>query len=54
MNDPIYPDDPRFINALEYFGFHYPPDDWEKLWKAVLNKYLESLELLLTCLNTDD
>jgi hypothetical protein len=49
---PIHSDDPRLINALEYFGFNYPPDDWEKLWKTVLNKYLESLKLLLEHLNT--
>lgn len=51
---PIHSDDPIFIRAVEYFGFHYPPDDWEKLWRSVLNKYLESLELLLTCLKTID
>lgn len=49
---PIHSDDPRLIDALEYFGFNYPPDDWEKLWKTVLNKYLECLKLLLEYLNT--
>lgn len=48
---PIHPDDPGFIRALGYFGFRYPPDDWERLWKVVLDKYLESLELLFKCLN---
>lgn len=49
---PIHTDDPKFINALEYFGFGYPPENWGDLWKSVLDKYLESLELLHECLKT--
>lgn len=42
---PIHRDDPKFIDALSYFGSKYPPD-WEDLWEDVLKKYLDSLEKL--------
>lgn len=41
---PIHHDDPKFIEALRYFGFQSFPPDWEELWEVVLKKYLESLE----------
>ena len=44
---PIHKDDPKFITALSYFGFQNFPPDWEKLWKVVLKKYLESLEKIV-------
>jgi hypothetical protein len=44
---PIHKDDPKFIEALSYFGFQNFPPDWEKLWKVVLKKYLESLEKIV-------
>ena len=44
---PIHKDDPKFIRALSYFGFQNFPPDWEKLWKVVLKKYLESLEKIV-------
>lgn len=25
---PVHPDGPKFIKALEYFDFGYPPEDW--------------------------
>jgi hypothetical protein len=40
---PIHRDDPKFIEALRYFGFNFPPD-WGDLWEVVLKKYLECLE----------
>ena len=40
---PIHSDDPKFIGALGYFGFNFPPD-WGDLWEVVLKKYLECLE----------
>lgn len=43
---PIHRDDPRFIEALEYFSFQNFPPDWGELWEVVLNKYLDSLVLL--------
>lgn len=48
---PVHKDDPEFIGALKYFGLTYPPH-WRELGEKVLEKYYESLELLLTCLNT--
>lgn len=39
----IHRDDPKFIDALNYFGFTFPPD-WEDLWEVVLKKYIDSLE----------
>ncbi|MGB2728003.1 MAG: hypothetical protein WBD09_05950 [Halobacteriota archaeon] len=42
---PIHRDDPKFIDALSYFGFTFPPD-WEDLWEVVLKKYRDSLEKL--------
>ena len=48
---PVHSDDPKFIEALKYFGFGYPPENWGELWKSVLDGYLESLELLHECLN---
>lgn len=42
---PIHSDDPKFIDALIYFGFTFPPD-WEVLWETVLRRYFESLEQL--------
>lgn len=49
---PIHKDDPKFIKALSYFGFQNFPPDWEELWKVVLKKYLESLEKIVTLLNS--
>lgn len=40
---PIHSDDPKFIEALGYFSFNFPPD-WEDLWEVVLKSYLDSLE----------
>jgi hypothetical protein len=40
---PIHSDDPKFIEALRYFDFNFPPD-WGDLWEVVLKKYLECLE----------
>jgi ethanolamine utilization microcompartment shell protein EutS len=42
---PIHRDDPKFIEALGYFGFNFPPV-WGELWEVVLKKYLDSLEKL--------
>jgi len=42
---PIHHDDPKFIEALRYFGFNFPPD-WGELWEVVLKNYLDSLEKL--------
>ena len=44
---PIHTDDPKFTEALNYFGFQNFPPDWGKLWKVVLKKYLESLEKIV-------
>jgi len=49
---PIHRDDPKFIDALKYFGFQGFPPDWGELWEVVLSKYFESLEELKKCLST--
>ena len=49
---PIHRDDPKFIEALRYFGFQDFPPDWGELWEVVLSKYFESLEELKKCLST--
>ncbi|MGH7800695.1 MAG: hypothetical protein ACREOW_08720 [Thermodesulfobacteriota bacterium] len=49
---PIHRDDPKFIEALKYFGFQAFPPDWGELWEVVLSKYFESLEELKKCLST--
>jgi len=41
---PIHRDDPAFIDALNYFGFADLPPDWQELWEAILQRYLESLQ----------
>jgi hypothetical protein len=46
---PIHRDDPRFLEALKYFGFQKLPPDWGELWEVVLKKYFESLEGLKKC-----
>lgn len=47
---PIHCDDPVFIDALNYFGFTELPPDWQELWEAVLQRYLESLQGLVPML----
>lgn len=47
---PIHRDDPAFIDALNYFGFTELPPDWQELWEAVLQRYLESLQGLVSVL----
>jgi len=47
---PIHRDDPAFIDALNYFGFTELPPDWQELWEAVLQRYLESLQGLVSTL----
>lgn len=47
---PIHRDDPAFIEALNYFGFTELPPDWQELWEAVLQRYLESLQDLVSVL----
>ena len=49
---PIHRDDPRFIEALKYFGFQDFPPDWGELWEDILSKYIESLEKLKKGLST--
>lgn len=45
---PIHRDDPAFIDALNYFGFTELSPDWQELWEAVLQRYLDSLHALLS------
>jgi hypothetical protein len=50
---PIHGDDPALLDALNYFGFTRMPPDWQDLWVAVLQRYLDSLESLIsTMVNT--
>lgn len=42
---PIHPDSPQLVEALQYFGFEFPPD-WQELWEVVLGKYLDTLAKL--------
>lgn len=41
---PIHADTTEFIEALQYFGFTFPVIDWQALWEASLNAYLQTLE----------
>jgi hypothetical protein len=45
---PIHKDDPVLLDALSYFGFINIPPDWQNLWGAVLHRYLDSLETLIS------
>ena len=47
---PIHQDDPAFVDALNYFGRKEVPPDWQELWEAVLKRYLDSLQGLLSML----
>lgn len=47
---PVHRDDPVFIDALNYFGFTKLPPDWQELWEAVLQRYLESLQRFISTL----
>ena len=47
---PIHRDNPAFIDALNYFGFTELPPDWQELWEAILQRYLESLQRLVSSL----
>jgi hypothetical protein len=44
---PVHVDDPEFISAMNYFGITSFPPDWQELWEKTLQRYLESLELLV-------
>jgi len=44
---PVHTDDPDFIKAMNYFGLPTFPPDWQELWEKVLQRYLESLDLLM-------
>ena len=43
---PIHSDDPRFLDALRYFGFQNFPPDWQELWEVILSSYYEHLHKL--------
>lgn len=45
---PIHKDDPILLDALGYFGFTSIPLDWQDLWETVLQRYLNSLESLVS------
>jgi len=45
---PIHRDDPVLLDALRYFGFTSIQPDWQDLWETVLQKYLNSLEGLIS------
>jgi hypothetical protein len=47
---PVHMDDPKYLNALSYFGFTDMPPDWQNLWETILCRYLESLRGLLSIL----
>jgi len=47
---PIHRDDPAFIDALNYFGRTGFPPDWQELWEASMQRYLESLQGLVSVL----
>jgi hypothetical protein len=45
---PIHKDDPLLLDALSYFGFKIIPPDWQDLWEAILRRYINSLESLVS------
>lgn len=45
---PIHRDDTAFIDALNYLGRTEFPPDWQELWEAILERYLDSLQGLLS------
>jgi hypothetical protein len=45
---PVHKDDPQYLNALSYFGFTELPPDWQDLWETLLNRYLETLQSLIS------
>lgn len=47
---PVHNDDPRYLDALSYFGFSGPQPDWQDLWETILDRYLDSLNLLTSSL----
>lgn len=47
---PIHSGSPKFIKALKYFDYSFPPNDWQAVWETLLQKYLESLKDLEQCL----
>jgi len=47
---PVHKDDPRVLDALNYFGFTSLTLDWQELWEKVLQRYLDSLKTLLKTL----
>jgi len=50
---PIHRDDPILLDALSYFGFTSIPPDWQELWENVLQRYLYSLESLISILSVE-
>lgn len=47
---PVHKDDPKYLDALNYFGFTEMPPDWQNLWEAILHRYLESLKKIISIL----
>ena len=43
---PTHVLDERFADELRNMGFSYPPNDWSKVWEAVLELWSESFERL--------
>ncbi len=45
---PVHNSDPALLDALSYFGFTSIPPDWQELWETVLERYLDSLQGLIS------
>ena len=40
---PVHSDHPKYLEALNHFGFQNLSPDWQELWEIVLESYLNSL-----------
>lgn len=49
---PTHKDDPKFIEAVQYFGVNYPIEDWQLLWERILEKFTKTLIYFIEALQS--
>lgn len=49
----FHSDSSEYISAVKSIGLDYPPKNWNKLWKYVLQLYLESLSKFLKLISSE-
>lgn len=48
---PVHKDDPRYLDAMKYFGQVKITPDWQNLYENILKRYNESMGGLTDLLN---